>query len=217
MDKKNFIQLFVIHSRASTIESALFQAESSYKAIQASFPDAKTKTTKEGFETAKGRYIDGDKLKWFNNIWAAWNIEISAGSKGGKRTAGDAFLDQITDYNDAKTAYKSAKKHAEKERPALEAKNQTPPHFNKWLNDGRWETRITQCDDFDSTDVIKSESDEITEIKRKMAEADSIIKQFSAFEDASKTPENEQAIVTQAKERKKDLTAKLMQAVRDTA
>jgi len=215
MDKKNFIQLFVIHSRAITIESALFQAENAHKAIEEIFPK-NGKEKKEGFETSKGNYIKGEKLKWFEGLWGAWNTDISAGGKGGKKLAGDSFLKQIQTREQAETAYLAAMHHAKVERPALEAKGSTPPYLNLWLNDGRWDTEVKQSTEFSEREP-KAESHEILELRRQIGETVSIIKQFTEYQDASSDPQKEKLIVQQARERKAALEAKLMQAARNEA
>jgi len=209
MDKKTFIQNFVIQRTKTLPAEAISDAVTAYDSIEALFPKF-AKDSKEGFQTAKGRYITDHRLAWFDAIWTVWNVGISTGTKGGKKQAGDAFLDQIKNKNDAKMAYASAREHAEKERPALEAKGSTPPYFNKWFNDGRWDTKLIVSDEFEM-DRPPPVSKEVIDLRCGIHECDNIIKQFGGYG----ATEGNTNIIKQAKERKEDLTAKLMQASRN--
>jgi len=216
MDKKNFIQLFVIHSRANAIESALMQAESSYKAIEERFkpkPKDDKAPEEDGYETAKGSWVQGEKLTWFEPIWTAWNTSINAGSRGGKKEAGDAFLSKIKTKEDARLCYRAAKYHAITERPKILSAGSTPPHFNLWCNAGRWDTHVSLDNVFEEG-APKQDSQEVAELKRKIAETDRIIDQFKGLIVGSSDPSQQNTVIEQATARKQKLTAELMQATR---
>lgn len=164
----------------------------------------------ELYTTAKGKIIEGDPLTWFEAIWSAWNEGIETGSLGGKKAAGDAFISQKIDSREkAERAWKAVMRYAEYERPKVIAdKNKTAPYFNKWFNDGRWDTQVITKNVFAQAEAKGDLADKerkilIAEINEQKAS----IKQFTTL--------GQMQLIEPAKKRLGELEGKLQQLERN--
>ena len=177
MDRKNFIQNYMINNVDGTteeeIDSQINLASKIYGRIENRFKTQKRKLS-SGYESKSGKSIEGKELEWFEAIWQAWNEGIEACSKGGKKEAADAFCEQIKTREQAAMAYRAALDHARNERKVLEAKKMTAPYFNKWMNSGRWEKALQKNNVFQQEQNTSHESkskltDELNELRMEYA------------------------------------------------
>ncbi len=213
LSKEEFVQRWFIRNIKTNdlteVETGLLTAEILFEAIELRFKKEKplAKVSKE---------LTGDNLIWFNSIWEAWNDGITKGDKGGKAEAIEAFLSskiKIDTRKLAVMAYKAALHHAKKTRKDLEAKNSTPPHFNKWFNSGRWDTRTAEVQ-LDGESIEKT-NPEVDAVKAKIADIQGTIDHFkgmmSTVKLKNKSKDNRNDVLINSEKRKTELEAELKQ------
>lgn len=178
------------------------------KLLSAGMPERKPGTPKSGqYITARGRILEGDPLEWFENVWTAWNDGLKV-SKGGKKDAADAFIDQKLSYEKARQMYAAARLHASVERKENDSKGTTNPYFNRWCNSGRWDKKLVTTKVFDQA---KEKDDpavkERKEIREKISDQKGVIRQFEKL--------GQTQFVDTAKKRINELEGKLQQLERN--
>ena len=209
MDKRTFLQHFIITRTNETPEAALEKALEAYQLIEDNFTKAKKNSQakkpssdQDYYITANGHHLKGEELTWFNSIWKAWNSPSE-----GKKAAADAFLKQNPTKDIARQMYVAAKQYAAN-RQDIVARGGTPKYFQGWCNEGRWDTALSDGADLQpDTEVHINSNKELDRIKADIIEQKAAIKQFKGL--------GQDQLIPAAEQRLEELQAQLMQITRE--